>query len=97
MFRNKRYMTKGIAGDVPVTIQILLWNLIDNMEISQKDYLQVFTLSDDGGRQKIIHTQEMPDYKREYLISLSDTPVFCGRIFVMDENEYSIMLRADEY
>ena len=35
--------------------------------------------------------------KQEYLISLSDTPVFCGRIFVMDENEYSIMLRADEY
>lgn len=97
MFRNKRYMTKGIASDVPVPIQILLWNLIDTMDVSQKDYLQIFTLSCDGGRQKIIHTQEIPDYKREYLISLSDTPVFCGRIFVMDKNKYSIMLRADEY
>ena len=97
MFRNKRYVTKGIAGDVPVSIQILLWNLIDAMDVSEKDYLQVFALSDSGGRQKIIHTQEMPDYKREHLILLSDTPVFAGKIFVMDENEYSIMLRADEY
>ena len=97
MFRNKRYMTKGITCDVPVLIQILLWNLIDTMDVSQKDYLQVFTLSDDGGRQKIIHTQEIPEYKREYLISLSDTPLFAGKIFVMDESEYSIMLKADEY
>jgi len=97
MFKNKRYATKGIAGDVPVMLQILLWNLIDTMNVSKKDYLQVFRLSEDGGRQRIIHTQEIPDYKREHLILLSDTPVFCGKIFVMDENEYSIMLRADEY
>lgn len=91
MFRNKRYTTKGITGDVPVMIQILLWNLIDTMNVSEKDYLQVFNLSEENSRQKIVHTQEVPEYKKEYLISLSDTPVFCGKIFVMDENEYSII------
>lgn len=55
MFNNPRYITKGINDTVPFALQLLMWNLIDTMNISHKDYLQVFELSEDDGKQKIVH------------------------------------------
>jgi hypothetical protein len=68
MFKNKRYCTSTIVSQVPIQLQIVMWNLIDTMEV-EKDYLQIFELSECNGKQKIIHTQEVPEYKREYLFN----------------------------
>lgn len=46
MFNNKRYITRGVANEVPLELQILLWDMIDTMEVKEKDYLQVFKLSE---------------------------------------------------
>ena len=44
---DKRYSTRGIADDVDIGIQLMLWSMIDEWKSKGKklDYLQVFDLS----------------------------------------------------
>ena len=60
-----------------------------------KDYLQVFSLSSDNGRQRIIHSQEIPEYQKEYVLNVG-SPV-TEKIFVIDDKTHSTMLLAKEY
>ena len=55
MFNGKRFVTSGIAEKVPLELQVIMWNMIDTMD-EQKDYLQVFDLSEENGKQKIVHS-----------------------------------------
>ncbi len=95
MFKNSRYATCGINAEIPLALQLVLWKMIDDMEVAQKDYLQVFTLSSENGEQKIVHEQEQPDYRKEYIFS-GDCSVD-AKIFVIDDGDHSTMLLADEY
>ena len=74
MFKNPRYCTKGISETVPLLTQIILWDLIDSMEVEKKDYLQVFKLTTDGTTQHVTHTQEQPPYERT-LEFRTDNPI----------------------
>jgi len=47
--------------------------------------------------QKIVHSQEMPEYKMEYLVKLQGAPIFVGKIYVIDDKTHSTMLKAEEY
>ena len=94
-FKNDRFITRGVAENLNPLLVMVLWELIDNMTI-QQDYLQVFDLSEEKGKQKIEHIQEVPEYKREYLITL-DIPIFTGKVFVIDDETHSTMLLASEY
>ena len=96
MFKNKRFITKGVESDVALLLQLFMWQCIDDMP-PPKDYLQVFECTLEDGKQKITHSQEEPDYKREYLLKLTDASVFIGKIFVIDDGEHSTMLLASEY
>ena len=69
--------------------------LINNLPVDSRDYLQVFSLSPDINGQRIIHTQENPDYKKEYVFNL-DTKV-AGKVFVIDDGTHSTMLMNYEY
>ncbi len=95
MFNNPRYCTRGISSEVPLLMQIILWGLIDSMEVAEKDYLQVFCLSEESGKQKIIHRQEQPEYNKEYLFP-SEEPI-TAKIFVIDDETHTTMLLAEEY
>ena len=95
MFTSPRYATRGITTTVPLLLQIVLWDLIDSMEVVEKDYLQVFRLSAESGKQKIIHEQEQPEYSKEYLFP-SDSPI-TAKIFVIDDETHTTMLLAEEY
>ena len=96
MFKNKRFITKGAESDVPLLLQLFMWECIDEMQ-EPKDYLQVFEFMLSDNKQKIIHSQEEPEYKREYLLKLSDTLFYIGKIFIIDDGEHSTMLLASEY
>ncbi len=74
-------------------LMTFLWHCIDAMP-PPKDYLQVFDLTEENGKQKITHIQEGPEYRREYLI---DAPIFIGKIFAIDDETHSTMLLASEY
>ncbi len=95
MFNNSHYVTRGIDAEIPLALQLVLWKMIDEMEVAQKDYLQVFTLSTENGEQKIIHEQEQPDYRKEYVFSTDR--LVNAKIFVIDDGDHSTMLMAEEY
>lgn len=94
MFSNSRYLTKGVQAEIPLELQIFMWECIDNLPES-KDYLQVFKLEPFGEMQRITHTSEEPEYKMEYLIP-SESPI-TAKIFVIDDGDHSTMLLAEEY
>ncbi len=95
MFNNPRYATSGINSELPLLTQIILWGLIDTMEVVEKDYLQVFLLSIEDRQQRIIHEQEQPEYRKEYLFP-SENPV-TAKVYVIDDKTHSTMLLAEEY
>ena len=94
-FNNQHYATKGISQRIPIMTQVILWELIQTMEVEEQDYLQVFTLSVENGQQKILHEQEFPEYSKEHLFP-STEPIE-GKIFVIDDETHSTMLFAEEY
>ena len=95
MFNNPRYCTRGISETVPILTQIILWDLIDSMEVEEKDYLQVFKLTTDSKTQRVTHTHEQPSYERT-LEFRTDNPI-TAKIFVIDDETHTTMLLAEEY
>lgn len=95
MFDNERYVTRGVMENLEIPIQIFLWDLIDRLD-GEKDYLQVFELKQIGeDRIRIIHRQEVPEYRREYTIKGTiETKV---KLFAIDSGEYSTLLESSEY
>ena len=67
------------------------------MAVDEKDYFQVFRLSKYDGKQRIVHEQEVPEYKKIHDIPLCNAAPVIGKIYVIDSNTYSTMLFADEY
>lgn len=94
MFNNSRYLTRGVQAEIPLELQIFMWNCIDQLPY-ERDYLQVFTLEPFGEMQRITHTSENPEYKMEYLIT-SEAPI-TAKAYVIDDGDHSTMLLANEY
>ena len=94
MFNNQRYLTKGVQLEIPVVLQIFMWDCISALP-EPKDYLQIFRLSCVDGKQKIIHEQEQPEFKREYILAVLN-PI-TTKVYVIDSDTYSTMLLAEEY
>lgn len=92
---KKRYMTRGVAAEVPVWLQNLLWFLRESMQVEQRDYLQVFRLSRAGGMQEIEHTQEQPGYKKVICVPAADA--IDAKIYIIEDPEHVTMLLAEEY
>lgn len=83
-----------MAEKIPIPLQLLMWEMIRSLP-ADKDYLQVFSLSEKDGKQIIVHTQEEPEYEKEYVLNL--TPVTTGKVFVIDDKTHSTMLMNYEY
>jgi hypothetical protein len=95
IFNNQHFISRGIQEKIPPILQIIMWELINQMPVDTKDYLQVFNLSCDNGRQKIKHSQEEPEYSKEYVFD-ADEPI-TEKIFVIDDGTHSTMILANEY
>ncbi len=93
MFQNQHYLTRGVQSEIPIELQLFMWGCIDS--VPEPDYLQIFRLESVDTMQKIIHEQEQPLFKREYLIPTS-RPI-TAKISVIDSDTYSTMLLASEY
>lgn len=95
MFNNPRYITRGVAGTIPLWLQNIILYMIETMEVSQQDYLQVFELSIVGGKQHITHTQEEPPYTYNFEFE-AESPV-TAKVFVIDDKTHTTILLASEY
>ena len=98
---GSRYVSRGINDEIPIDLQILMWQLIQELKdtIGDVDYLQVFTISivdESENKVRIIHSQEVPEYKKIWIFKASE---HCNeeKIFVIDDGTHSTMLLADEY
>ena len=45
MFQNKRFLTRGVQAELPMELQLFLWNCIDQLP-EERDYFQVFALKE---------------------------------------------------
>lgn len=96
-FKGARYITKGIQTFLKEELQLILWDLIDGLEV-EKDYLQVFKLQVEGEELKLTHRQEEPDYVREYRVKLKELSLHQDeKVFVIDDGEFSTMMFSYEY
>ena len=72
-----------------------MWQLVDEMNTENRDYLQVFNLSVINGSQHIKHTQEQPKYSREYDV-LCEKQV-TKKVYIIIEDSIQTMLLAEDY
>ena len=93
MFIN-RYMTRGVQMEIPFALQVFMWDCVTSVP-DPKDYLQIFRLSECNGKQRIVHEQEVPEYKREYLLAIPN-PI-TAKVYVIDDGDHCTMLLAEEY
>lgn len=94
MFDNQRYITRGIDSEIPLWLQVFIWECVDRMP-EPKDYFQAFKLENLSGIQRITHFSEQPECHKEYLIP-TDNPI-TAKVYIIDSDEYSTMLLAEEY
>lgn len=100
MFSGNRYLTKRIHEELPLFLQLFLWNRIAELPVP-KDYLQIFRLSGAGSQQTILHSQEVPPYEKRYQFDVPFSPV-TAKIYAIAEYDanqkpYATMLFAEEY
>jgi len=94
MFNNQHYLTKGVQAEIPLELQFFMWTCIDRMP-EPKDYLQIFTFESVGILQHITHKSEQPKYCMNYFIPCSN-PI-TAKVYIIDNDTYSMMLLASEY
>ena len=51
MFQNARYLTRGVQSEIPIELQLFMWNCIKS--VPEPNYLQIFWLESAGTSQKI--------------------------------------------
>lgn len=95
MFENPKYLTKGVQSSIPGWLVLLMWSMIEGMQVEHKDYLQVFRLQKTERGQHITHTQEQLPYL--YQMDVPCTDAVDAKIFVIDDGTHSTMLLAEEY
>ena len=91
-FNNLIFTTRAVKEELPEEVLLFIVGLVQNMhkEVNEVDYLQVITIESNT----LIHTQEIPEYKKEYLLSIS---VENGKLFFIDNDKYSTLMFSYEY
>lgn len=99
--KNSRYVTRGINEKVDSRLQLLMWNFIDDLKSKENielDYLQVFKLRKEMDFIFIEHSQEVSEYKDVHAVYIEGFELEEDiKIYVIDNDEYSTMLLAEEY
>lgn len=92
-------MTRSISEEVHPEIATILWRLIDakRMQKVDLDYLQVFELSAQDGKQAIIQRQEVPEIKSFHFLPLHQSKPITMTIWCIDSGETEMMLLPEDY
>lgn len=91
--KDKFYVTREINESFDMRLINNIQTLIDTLEVDT-DYLQVFDLSGNT----LIHSQEEPEYSKEYQLSkkYKDGKLFCIRTDEENSRYWTLMF-AHEY
>ena len=102
MFDNKRYLTRGIASKVPLTIQLLIWQMIDKLrdKRSKVDYLQVFKVKHSDRDIIIEQSSSEPEFKTTFEFHTASVGTDeAGQVYtvwVIDDGEQTLMFFPEE-
>lgn len=104
MFKNqeKRFITKGIDASVSKEIQIVCWELVDNL-VKEKsievDYLQIFEFEMSEYKLLITHRQEEPTHCKQYELKLESDllKLDIAKLWIIDDGVNQTMLLPEEY
>lgn len=71
-FNNLIFTTRAVKEELPEEVLLFIVGLVKNVhrEIKEVDYLQVITIENNT----LIHTQEIPEYKKEYILYYLSLP-----------------------
>ncbi len=96
---EKRYMTRAIGEEVHPEIATILWKLIDakRQQNVDLDYLQVFELSVQDGKQAIIQRQEVFEMRSLHILPIHQTEPITSTIWCIDSGETEMMLYPEDY
>lgn len=101
MFKNNRYVTRGVNEEIDIRLQMIIWSMIDKLKDKgnvEVDYLQIFKIRKEGDKVVINQSQEVPKYSCTYEIELEDIQLDDEiKVYVIDSREYSTMLFPSEY
>lgn len=102
MFDNERFSTRGIHENIPLVLQVIIWQMIDDLKEKKKkiDYLQMFELEFDTKCLKIHHSSERPKYSNTFQFHVggvvADSSKASLTIWVMNEKQYSLIMFPEE-
>ncbi|HCZ8192635.1 TPA: hypothetical protein O4F65_001287 [Staphylococcus aureus] len=97
----ERYITRGIASQLPLVVQIQIWELLSQRENEQSiendemDYFHIFLFNMYNDQLYIKHKQERPEYiKIHKAINISKVYVICEDDVDLS---YYVMMLPEEY
>ena len=90
-FQNRIFMTKTVKAEIPWDLILFIVSIVQNMPKDiEVDYLQVIDIQNNT----LIHTQEIPEYKKSYTLL---TTINRCKLFFIDSGEYSTLMFNHEY
>ncbi|WP_239734024.1 DUF960 family protein [Mammaliicoccus sp. H-M33] len=101
----ERYITRGIASNLPETLQQQLWKIVSYREHEQSkeqdtDYFHIFQFNMYSDQLYIKHKQERPHYIKIHQANYKQ-PLNINKVYVIREDDvgfsYYIMLLPEEY
>lgn len=92
---KQKYCTRGINNEVPMELQLVMWELVEIMPVA-RDYLQIFEVATNTTFTTILHKQEVPKYEATYDINIAlkeGVKVYV----IIERNGIATMMLNDEY
>lgn len=97
-FDKGKYCTRGVQALIDIRVQMKMWDIVmENKKVIKLDYLQIFRLKIQDGKQLIEMEQEVPPFKRTLLIEDPDIIPIGEKVYIIDDIKYSTMMLASEY
>src|SRR5699024_1940622 len=100
------YITRGIATNLPETLQQQLWKLVAQREneqfkeLEEIDYFHIFQFNMHNSQLYIKHKQERPEYVKIHKANYSKA-ININKLYIIREDDvdlsYYVMLLPEEY
>ncbi|HDJ3446379.1 TPA: hypothetical protein PQA32_001641 [Staphylococcus aureus] len=101
-----RYITQGIANNLPIILQQQLWKIVAQRENEQSkeleaiDYFHIFQFNMHNDQLYIKHKQERPKYIKTHKANYSKA-ININKVYIIREDDvdlsYYVMLLPEEY
>ncbi|MGW7858708.1 DUF960 family protein [Staphylococcus xylosus] len=101
-----KYITRGIANSLPISLQKQLWQLVSERENEQSkeleaiDYFHVFQFNMHNNQLYVKHKQERPEYVKIHKANYSKA-INMNKVYIIQEDDvdlsYYVMLLPEEY